>query len=134
MGCTNGIDGIAPIGSTDTSPGVWSDRFCPLLASLLAQWDMPLMASLKAERCEVLLHDLTLVLFSDDRPKGGELLEDNSSSTGASASYERMGSFPLLQGTRYKARPLSCTSLPPRSRLFSTWARNRSFSCCRRST
>ena len=62
------------------------------------------MASLKAWRCEVLLRDLALTFFGDERPKGGELLEDNSSYVGASASSEIMDSFPLLRGTGCKAR------------------------------
>ena len=39
------------------------------------------------------------MFFVGERPKGGELPEDNSSSAGASASSEVMGSFPLLRGT-----------------------------------
>ena len=80
------------------------------------------MASLKARRCEALLCDLALVFFVGEGPKGRKLLEDNSSSVGASASSRIMGSFPLLQGTGWRPRPLSCTSLPPRSHPFSTWA------------
>ena len=81
---------------------------------------MSLKASLKAERCKVLLHDLALVFFIGKRPKGRELHEDNSSSAGALTSFGIMGSFTLLRGTGCKAQLLSYTSLPQRSRLFST--------------
>ena len=125
VGCTNGIDGIAPAGNTDVSPGAQS--------SLLARWDASLKASLKASRCKVLLCDLALVFFIGERPKGKELHEDNSLSARASTSLWIMGSFPLLRGTGCKAQLLSYTSLPPRSHLFSTKAHNWSFSLCRHS-
>ena len=38
------------------------------------------------------------MFFFGERPKGGELPEDNSSSAGASASSGIMGFFPLLRG------------------------------------
>ena len=117
--CTNGIAGIMLAGNTNASPGAQSGWFCPLPTSLLALWDVPLTASLKAGRCEVLLPDLALLLFSGKRPKGGELPEDNSSSAGASASSRSMGSFPRLRGTGCKDRPLSCTYFPLRSNIFS---------------
>ena len=127
----NGIDGIAPVGNTNASPRARSGWYCSLPASLLARQNAPLTASLKVGRCKVLLHDLTLVFFVGERPKGGELPKDNSSFTGTSASSRIMGFFPLLRGTGCKARLLSCTSLPLKSRLFSIWAHNQSFSCCR---
>ena len=127
-GCTNDIDGITPTSNTDASPRAWSGWYCPLPASLLTRRDASLTALLKASRFKILLRDLALMFFADERPKDGELPEDNSSSAGASASSWRIGYFPLLWGTRYKAQPLSCTSLPPRSLLFSTWASNWSFS------
>ena len=80
--------------------------------------DVSLTTSLKVGQCEVLLRDLALVFFVGERPKCGELPEDNSSSVGASASSGSMGSFPWLSGTGCKAQPLSYTSLPPRSRFF----------------
>ena len=123
-GCINDIYGIAPTGNKNMSPRAWSGWFYPLPASLLALQDASLMASLKAGRCEVLLCDLALVFFGCERPKGGELPENNSSFAGASALSDLMGSFPRLRGTGSKARLLSCTSLPPISRFFSIWASN----------
>ena len=96
MGCTNDIDGIAPAGNTDASSRARSGWFCPLLASLLALREAPLTASLKAGRCEVLLCDLALVFFVGERPKGGELPEDNLSSARESASSGIMGLFPSV--------------------------------------
>ena len=132
-GCINEIYGIAPTGNNNVSAGAWFGWFYPLPASLLALQDASLTASLKAGRCKVLLRDLALVFFGGERPKGGELPEDNSSFAGESASSDLMGSFPRLRGTGCKARLLSCTSLPPISRLFSIWAHNWSFSRYRRS-
>ena len=81
-GCTNGINGIAPTGNTDVPLRAQFGWYCPLPTFLLARRDESLMESLKAERCKVLLSDLTLVFFASERPKDGELLEDNSSSVG----------------------------------------------------
>ena len=96
--CINGIDYITPIGNTNALSGAQSSSCCLLDASLLARRDSPLTASLKARRCKVLLHDYALMFSTGERPKSGELLEDNSSSTGASASSSSgiMSSFPRL--------------------------------------
>ena len=108
-GCTNGINGIAPTGNTDVPLRAQFGWYCPLPTFLLARRDESLMESLKAERCKVLLSDLTLVFFASERPKDGELLEDNSSSVGVSTLT---GSFPLLRLVRYAAQPLSLISFP----------------------
>ena len=76
---------------------------------------------------------LSRAFFAGERLKDGELPEDNSSFAGVSTLSGITGSFPLLRVIGCIARPLSYTSFP-RSRLFSIWARNWSFSCCKRST
>ena len=107
-----------------------------LPASLLALRDAPLTTSLKARCCEGLLCDLVFVLpqvsFAGERVKDEELLEDNSSFAGVSTPLRIKGSFPLLRAIERTARPLSSASFP-RSRLFSIWPCNLSFSCCNRS-
>ena len=52
-----------------------------------------------------------------------DLLEDNSSSSGASPSSEITGSFPLLRTIGGSTRSPSHTSFPS-LKLFSTWDRN----------
>ena len=108
-----------------------ADWYYLLLTSLLARRDVPLMASLKAGKYEVLLRNLALTFFGGEKLKGGKLSEDNSSSAGASASSEIISLFPLLRGTGCKSRSLSCTCLSPRSCFFLPKPYNQSFSCCK---
>ena len=57
---------------------------------------MSLTASLKVGQCEVLLQDLGLVFFVGERPKGGELPEDNSSSVGGIGLIWHNGLLPSV--------------------------------------
>ena len=88
------------MGNTDTFSGTRFGWFYPLPTYLLALQDTPLIASLKARRCEGLLHNLAFMLsrafFAGERLRDGELPEDSSSSARVSTSSGIMGSFPLL--------------------------------------
>ena len=141
---TGGMYGIGVVpkagcidGMTDTTPGINAYTFsgatfswlCSRPASLLSWRSRPLLVLLNVGRCECLWRDLALLLFVGEG--FGKLYEDNSSSAGVSASSGTMGFFPLSRMIGCFAYPLSCASPSPRLCLFSTWARRRSFSCCR---
>ena len=100
-GCTNDIDVIVLVGNTNVSLGARSGWYCLLPASFLARRDASLTTLLKVGRYEVLLCNLALVFFARERPKGAELPEDNSSSTGVSTSTRMAGFFPLLRVIEY---------------------------------
>ena len=118
-----------PISVAYAFSGAAFDQICSWPASPLARWSRPLLVLLNARRCECLWHDLALLLFA--REGFGELFENNSSSTGLSASSGTMGLFPLSCVVGCFIRPLSCTPPFPRLCFSSTWARRQSFSCCR---
>ena len=115
-----------PMVNADAFPKTMFCWFCLQPVSLLAWRNVPLSALLNARRSEHLWPDLALRLFT--RERSGELPEDRSSSARVSTLSGTMGSFPLLRAVGCLAWLLSCMSFSPRSRLFSTWARRRSFS------
>ena len=86
---------ITPACNTDAFPGTLFGWLCPQPISFLAQWNVPLLVLPNVGRCEHLLRDLALLLFSGER--SGELLEDSMSSIGVSTLSGMMGSFPLLR-------------------------------------
>ena len=90
---TGYMGGTTPMGNAYSFSGTSFGWFFPWHVSLLAWPNVPLSTLLNARRCECLWYDLALLVFVGER--FGELLEDNSSSVGVSASSRMMGSFPL---------------------------------------